>query len=366
MKDRSLERLRGKVLATDRAIVTLLNERADLSRAIGRIKAKKGLSIYDPAQEAAVQDSIAAFNAGVLPLDALAAIYREILSVSRALQAPVVVACLGPEASFSHLAARSHFGSGANIQPQKTISRVFDTVERGKADWGVVPIENSMEGAVNLTQDRLIATSLKIRGEILMRIGYCLLSKVRESNRIRKVYSHPQALAQCQNWLRMNLPQAELVETESTAAAAALMPTLPDGAALGSRMAADIYNLNILEERIEDDPFNTTRFLIMGTGTNVPTASDKTSIVFGTPDVPGALHRALRPFADRGINLMKIASYPNRSSARDISPAWEYLFFADAQGHEQDENIRACLLEMKTCTSFMRILGSYPRGRTVL
>ncbi len=366
MTERSLDKLRAKVMVMDRRIVKLLNARADLSRTIGRIKAKEGLAIYDPAQEATVYDSLAAVNPGALPEDALMAIYREILSASRALQLPVAVACLGPEASFSHLAAQSHFGMSTTLLLQKTIYQVFDAVERGKADWGVVPVENSLEGSVNLTLDRLITTPLKIRGEILLHIGYCLLSEGQDAARIRKVYSHPQALAQCQNWLRTHLPHAELIETESTAAAAALMPGTPEGAAVCSRMAAEVYKLRILEENIEDHASNTTRFLIMGTGTGRRTASDKTSIVFGTPDAPGALYRALRPFAERGVNLLKISSYPARDGGRGRSSSWEYLFFADAEGHDEDENIRFCLQKLETSASFIKILGAYPRGRGVL
>lgn len=366
MTEQSLDRLRAKVMVMDRRIVKLLNTRADLSRAIGRIKAEEGLAIYDPAQEATVYDSLAAVNPGALPEDALMAIYREILSASRALQSPVAVACLGPEASFSHLAARSHFGVSTTFLLQKTIYQVFDAVERGKAAWGVVPVENSLEGAINLTLDRLITTPLKISGEILLRIGYCLLSAGHDVAQIRKVYSHPQAMAQCQNWLRAQLPQAELIETESTAAAAALIPETPDGAAVGSRMAAEVYGLNILEENIEDHASNTTRFLIMGTGTCRRTGIDKTSLIFGTPDAPGALYQALRPFAERGVNLLKIASYPARDSSREPSSSWEYLFFADAEGHDEDENIRFCLQELETSASFIKILGAYPRGRGVL
>jgi chorismate mutase/prephenate dehydratase len=376
MTERSLDKLRAKVMVMDRRIVKLLNARADISRAIGRIKAEEGLAIYDPAQEAAVYESLAAVNSGALPEDALMAIYREILSASRALQSPVAVACLGPEASFSHLAARSHFGVSTTLLLQKTIYQVFDAVERGKADWGVVPVENSLEGSVNLTLDRLITTPLKIRGEILLHIGYCLLSEGQDAARIRKVYSHPQALAQCQNWLRTHLPHAELVETESTAAAAALMPGTPEGAAVCSRMAAEVYKLRILEENIEDHASNTTRFLLMGTGKGRRTASDKTSIVFGMPDAPGALYRALRPFAERGINLLKIASYPARrelgtgshftSNCEPVNGSWEYLFFADAEGHEDDENISACLRDLEASASFIKILGAYPCGRAVL
>lgn len=366
MTRRPLEILRAEISATDRQIVALLEQRAGISRDIGRLKRQDGLAVYDPAQEAAVLESLTAFNRGELPPEALSAIYREILSASRAMQEPLTVACLGPEASFSHLAARLHFGSGATDLLQKSIYQVFDAVERGKAAIGVVPVENSLEGAVNLTLDCLIATPLKIRGEILLRVAYCLLSTRHDIAGIRRVYSHPQALAQCQNWLRTHLPLAELVETESTAAAAAMIHGIPEGAALASRMAAANYKLNIIEENIEDDAANTTRFLIVGEGSVKPTANDKTSIVFGTPDIPGALYRALQPFAARGINLLKIASYPAKGGARELSSTWEYLFFADAEGHEEDDNLKGCLKELKACTSYIKFLGAYPRGRGVL
>jgi chorismate mutase / prephenate dehydratase len=366
MKDPSLDKLRETVTAIDSRIVKLLNERANLSGKIGRIKAEQGLAVYDPAREAKVYDSLVAVSEGMLPESALMAIYREILTASRALQAPVTVACLGPEASFSHLAVRSHFGLNTSVSLQKTIYQVFDAVERGKADWGVVPVENSLEGAVNLTLDRLISTPLQIRGEIFLRIGYCLLSAGQQIGAIGKVYSHPQALAQCQTWLRGQVPQAELIEMESTAAAAAMMPGYPESAALGSRMAADVYGLNILADDIEDHRSNTTRFLIVGKGRGQRTDSDKTSVIFGTSHAPGALHQALQPFADRGVNLLKIASYPAKSSGREDSPSWEYLFFADAEGHEEDEKIRACLKDLESATTFIRILGAYPRSRGVL
>jgi len=366
MTDRTIDGLREDVTTLDREIVALLNKRAGFSRDIGNIKIEEGLAVYDPAREAMVYDSLAAINQGVLPENALMAIYREILSVSRALQAPVGIACLGPEASFSHLAVRSHFGSATSISMQKTIYQVFDAVERGKADWGVVPVENSLEGAVNLTLDRLISTPLKIRGEILLRISYCLLSAGPGLDRIRKVYSHPQALAQCQNWLRVHLPKADLIEMESTAAAAASIAERPESAAVGSRMAAEVYGLNVISENIEDHASNTTRFLIMGTGKGLPTRSDKTSIIFGTPHTPGALYRALRPFAERGINLLKIASYPVKDSGRERSSSWEYILFADAEGHEEDGHVENCLQDLKNATTFIKILGAYPQGRSVL
>ena len=352
----SLERLRRDLKETDGKIVKLLNDRALLSVKIGREKAKKGLDVFDASQEARLFLYLKELNEGMLPEKDLKAIFREIISASRALQRSVTVAFLGPDATFSHLAAQSHFGTSTSFIPQASIFHVFDEVERGRVQWGVVPVENSLEGSVNLTLDRLILTPLKIRAEIFLGISHCLLARGRRMDRIKRVYSVPQALAQCQVWLRINLPQCELAETESTAAAAKIVRADENSAAIGSRLAAATYGLNILSERIEDYPSNTTRFLVIGEGETQKTGVDKTSIIFGTPHVPGALHSALKPFVVRGINLMKIESYPLKERL------WEYLFFVDFSGHADDPEIRKCMKTLKGKTNFLKILGSYPRG----
>ena len=352
----SLERLRRDLKETDGKIVKLLNERALLSMKIGRDKAKKGMDVFDASQEAKLFAYLEEVNEGKLPEKDLKAIFREIISASRALQKPVTVAFLGPDATFSHLAAESYFGTSTGFIPQTTIFQVFEEVEKGKVQWGVVPVENSLEGSVNLTLDRLILTPLKIRAEIFLRISHCLLAPGKRMDRSKQVYSVPQVLAQCQGWLRTNLPQCALVETESTAAAAKIVREKKDGAAIGSRLAASTYGLNILSEGIEDNPSNMTRFLVMGEGENRMTGSDKTSILFGTPHTPGALYHALEPFTERHINLMKIESYPVKERL------WEYLFFVDLAGHIEDKEIQKCMEDLKRKTTFLKILGSYPRG----
>jgi chorismate mutase/prephenate dehydratase len=337
-------------------IMELLDQRAKISIEVGRIKDEQGLNIYDPSRESMVYDYLTEINGGAIPDGALKNIFREIISACRALQAQTTVAYLGPETSFTHLAAQSHFGKSVIGFPQSSISDVFDEVEKEKIQWGVVPIENSSEGSINLTMDRLISTPLSIRAEIFLRITHSLLSAGKETGMIKRVYSHPQALAQCQSWLRKNLPHCSLYETESTAAAARKVTENKECAAIGSSLAARIYGLNTIAEGIEDSPFNTTRFLIIGNGESRPSGRDKTSILFGTSHTPGALYKSMGPFARENINLMKIESYPMKGRM------WEYLFFVDFAGHKEDSRVKICLADLKKLSSFMKILGSYPNG----
>jgi chorismate mutase/prephenate dehydratase len=361
MKQARLEQLREKIEQTDRKLVQILNERAAVSVEIGKAKREAGIAVYDPSREAIVYRQVVELSTGPLTEVSLKAIFREIFSASRTLQAPLKIAFLGPEASFSHQAALAHFGSGIEILPKTTIQDVFDEVERGlNGAWGIVPVENSAEGSVKATLDRLIATSLAIRAEIYLRIRQCLLSSGEEMTSIRKVCSHPQALAQCQKWLRDHLPDVPLIEVESTAGAARRAKEDKTEAAIGSELAAACYGLHILAAGIEDNAANTTRFLIIGpkgeaNGGGV-TGRDKTSLLFGTPHVPGALQRALEPFAEAGINLTRIESCLVRDRM------WEYLFFADFAGHIAEEKTRQCLQELEKRTAFLKVLGSYPRG----
>ncbi len=356
MTEKELARLREIIGNKDKEIVALLNERAEASIEIGNIKAAMGMDIYDPSQERRVYENLKAANGGPLPVESLMMIFREIISASRSLQHPMTVAFFGLEASFTHMAALEHFGSSAQFFPQATIFRVFDEVERKKTQWGVVPVENSVEGSVNLTLDRLIVTPLKIRAEIFLRISQNLLSPAKRLNDVRTVYSHPQALAQCQGWLRSNLPNAALVEVESTATAAQRVAKDMQGGAIGSSLAAGVYGLNVLAESIEDNPSNTTRFLVIGEGESRATGRDKTSLVFATPHTPGALYESLKPLADRQINMMKIESHPARDTL------WEYLFFVDLAGHATDKEIRECIDELEKKTTHLKVLGSYPRS----
>ncbi|NTW78425.1 MAG: prephenate dehydratase [Syntrophaceae bacterium] len=353
MKSR-LEQLRKSMKEKDREIIRLLNERSEISVNIGKVKGREGIDVYDPSQEARVYNYLHELNSGPLPQPAIRSIFREIISASRDLQKPTTVAFLGPETSFSHLAARLHFGNSSRFFPQPGIARVFDEVERGTVDWGVVPVENSLEGSVNITLDRLILTCLKIRAEIYLRINQCLISSAKDIKSIKKIYSHPQALAQCRFWIKANLPNCALHETESTAAAAQMVKGKKSQAAIGSTLAATANGLNILAEGIEDNTSNTTRFLVLGNGESDATGKDKTSLIFATPDLPGALHRALESFAERKINLAKIESHPVKERL------WEYLFFVDLIGHINDKDIKSCLTELKEKTTFLKILGSYP------
>ena len=353
----SLDGLREDMRKKDREIIRLLNERSQISVQIGKVKGQAGLEVYNPAQEARVFNYLQGLNRGPLSGRQVTAIFREIISASRDLQKPMNIAYLGPEASFSHQAARLHFGTSIRFWPQQGIARVFDEVEKGAVEWGVVPVENSLEGSVNVTLDRLVLTPLKIQAEMYLRISQCLISQAKSIKGIKNVYSHPQGLAQCQAWLRAHLPNAALGEMESTAAAAQMVRGKKTAAAIGSALAADTYGLNRLAESIEDNPSNTTRFLVIGRGEGTPTGDDKTSIIFATPNFPGSLHRALASFAKRKINLAKIESHPAKERM------WEYLFFVDMIGHINDKAVQNCIKALKDKTVYLKILGSYPQAK---
>ncbi len=355
MKSR-LEKFRESMKEKDREIIRLLNERSRISVRIGEVKGREGLDVYDPSQEARVYGYLQELNCGPLPPEAITAIFREIISASRDLQKPTTIAFLGPNASFSHLAAQLHFGQSSRFVPQPGIAHVFDEVERGSVDWGVVPVENSQEGSVNITLDRLVLTPLKIRAEIYLRISQCLISAAKDLKSIKKIYSHPQALAQCRTWLKANLPGCMLYEAESTAAAAQIVRGKKTEGAIGSYLAATTNGLHILAEGIEDNTSNTTRFLVIGNGASSATVNDKTSLIFATSHSPGSLHLALSPFACRRINLIKIESHPVKERL------WEYLFFVDIVGHIEEKEVTNCLEELQAKTTFLKILGSYPRA----
>jgi chorismate mutase/prephenate dehydratase len=356
MKRAPLEPLRKELRKKDREIVKLLNERARVSIEIGKLKDSEGREVYDSTQESRVYDHLREVNGGPLSNNALKNIFGEIISSSRALQAPTTVAYLGPEASFSYLAAQSHFGKSAQYFPQAKISEVFGEVEREKASWGLVPGENSVEGFVKETMDGLISTPLNIRAEIFLRISHCLISSCERMEKVKRVYSHPQALAQCQGWLRKNLPHCPVFGLDSTAVAANEAREDKEGAAIGSQLAASTYGLKIIAKGIEDSSSNTTRFFVIGRGKSEPTGRDKTSMLFGTPHAPGALYRALGPFAREDLNLTRIESYPVKDRM------WEYLFFIDFSGHIGEERAQRCLADMKEVTTVIKILGSYARG----
>jgi len=354
MLDDARKKLRDELRTKDDEIVRLLRERAELSVEMGRLKREAGLATYDPVQEQNIFTRIEALNRGSMPARSLKKIFAEILSASRALQEPLSVSYLGPEASFTHMAATARFGAGTRYVPQATILAVFDAVEKRRVTCGIVPVENSLEGIVKMTQDRLISTSATILAETYLPIEHVLMSVRSTRGGITKIYSHPQALAQCQGWIRTHMPHCSTHEVASTAEAARMIQTDETAAAIGSRHAATTYGLHIVDEGVEDSSSNITRFLVIGEGNNGPTGRDKTSIIFGTRHDPGALYRALQPFAEKGINLQKIVSHPIRDRV------WEYLFFVDFSGHRDDSATAECLERLRGGCTFIKILGSYP------
>lgn len=348
-------KFREEIDRIDARLVALLNRRARLAEKIGKLKNRRKLLAYDPTREEAILASLSRINPGPLAEGDLKAIYREVISACRRLEKKPSVAFLGPAASFSHAAARVKFGHGVDYSPQDTISNVFNEVEKGGCDFGVVPIENSLEGAVTHSMDKLAETELKICAEIFLPVSHCLLALARRPKPTR-VYSHPQVFGQCRAWLQKNLPSVELIESSSTAQAARLASEQKSAAALASRLAATVYGLKILAERIEDDSGNITRFLVIGRLEPSPGLRDRTSIIFTLPHRAGSLYDALSAFKRRGINLTRIESRPLSRKP------WEYCFFVDFEGHRRRAKIKAVLEELKEVCLFLKILGSYPRS----
>lgn len=354
----SLEDLRAQIDELDQRIIALLRQRAEISYRIGQEKDALGLPVYDPQRESLLLDSLTAGDLGRLDAEAVAAIYREILSASRALQRTVTVAYLGPEYTFSHLAAVKQFGSACRLLAQPTIDDVFRTVERGNADFGVVPIENVIQGVETRTLDSFIESPLLICGEVYVEVHICLLA-TGELDQVRCVHSHPQPLAQCRQWLRINLPQVETMTAASTSAAAAAVAAAKDPslAALATAAAAEHYGLRVLAHNIEDQPNNHTRFFVIGHMTAERTGNDKTSVLFTTRHRSGALYAALAPFSAHQISLTLIQSRP--SPARLEGP---YVFYVDFEGHQADLAVRQALSELRDLTQTLKVLGSYPQA----
>lgn len=353
----TLPQIRKKIDALDARLLTVLNERADLVHEVGKLKQKQGVAVYAPEREELLLRSLVRLNKGRLPEASIRAIYREIMSASLALEKDLTIAYLGPEATWTHQAARGKFGASVKYAPQASITEVFNVVARGKADYGVVPIENSTEGAVNHTLDVFMDSELKICAQILLKIENNLIAKTPRTD-IKKVYSHPQVFGQCRQWLRHNLPEVDLVEVSSTTRAAELASREPHSAALAGRMAAEVYGLEILQSSIQDSPNNATRFLVIGHNACPPTGADKTSIMFCVQDKTGALFNALEPFKRLKLNMSKIESRPSKRKA------WEYFFFVDVDGHATEKKVMRALAELEKHCTFVKILGSYPRSTT--
>jgi chorismate mutase/prephenate dehydratase len=347
----------------DERLVRLLNERTRHVLAIGDIKLQAGEEIYAPHRERAVLERICKLNRGPMTADQLRAIYREIMSSALALEKTMTVAYLGPEATFTHQAAIRRFGSSLRYASQKTIADVFAEVSRNRADYGVVPVENTTEGVVTHTLDMFVDSDLKIVSQIVLPIQYCLAANCRLEG-IRRLYAHPQALGQCRSWVQKNLPQAEIFETSSNARSAELVAHPPartarphrNVAAITGMLAAEKYGLRVLEQDIQDNAANATRFLVLGRQCSPPTGDDRTSLLVSITDKVGALHGALAAFRRYRINMTKIESRPSKRKA------WEYFFFIDLDGHVEDRKVaRAIRLFGRHC-NFVKVLGSYPNA----
>ncbi|MBI4395735.1 MAG: prephenate dehydratase [Elusimicrobia bacterium] len=354
--DKELDKLRRQIDKIDERVLALLNERAGASQKIGREKAKRGGEIFAASREQQILTRLAEVNKGPLPEEAVEEIFCAVINNCRLLQKKLAIAYFGPEATFTHQAAIRQFGRAAEYRPVKTIADVFDEVEKGRADYGVVPIENSTEGVVNHTLDMFMASDLVICAEREDAISQCLMASQESLKAIKTVYSHPHALAQCRRWLETHLRGAALHEAASTADAAAQAALDPGVAAVAGPMAAEMYNLKILASHIEDSRHNVTRFLIIGKKMASPSGRDKTSLLISVKDRVGALHDLLSTFKEAGLNLTKIESRPTKKKA------WEYVFFIDLEGHVSDAPIKRTLERLEKECAFLKVLGSFPRG----
>ena len=349
-----LDDWRSRINNLDNQLLNLLNQRAEAALKIGDLKRHSGAPVYAPEREAEVLKRVAEAGAGPLTPDMTRAIWREVLSACRALEEPVTVVFLAPMATFTHQAALLRFGESAVYRPARTFGDIFEEVERGRAHYGVVPVENSTEGAVNVTLDRLADSDVVICGEAYLDIAQQLLSRATELGEIKRVLSHPQGLAQCRRWLAEHLPEVATEETTSTAAAAELAAADPTVAAIASELAGRMYGVPALRERIEDNRNNATRFLVIGRNPVGATGRDKTSILFAMRNEPGMLHGILAAFAERRINLTKIESRPARQRP------WEYVIFVDIEGHRDTPAVESALTDVRARTLFLKVLGSYP------
>lgn len=355
----ALADIRKQIDDVDQQLQQLLNLRAELAQQVAHIKIENGEQgdFYRPDREAMILRTVMERNAGPLSDQEVARLFREIMSACLAAEKPLQVAYLGPEGSFTQAAAQKHFGGSVQLHAMSTIADVFHAVETGNACYGVVPVENSTEGMVSHTLDRFIGSPLKINGEVTLRIHHYLLGKERDLARLHTVYAHPQALAQCRQWLSENLPQCEQVATNSNAEAARKVAGEADGAAaIAASRAADIYGLSVLASNIEDEIDNTTRFLVIGSQDVGPSGDDKTAILVSTQNKPGALQTLLKPLADSGISMTRIESRPSRKGV------WEYVFFIDIEGHAQQPDVAEALQRLERESSMFRILGSYPKA----
>ena len=356
MPDTNLDQLRDRIDELDEKIQTCLNERAACAQQVAEAKQNNDDRVfYRPEREAEILRRVRERNKGPLPDDEMVRLFREIMSACLALEQPLTVAYLGPQGTYTQAAAHKHFGHSAHFKPLAAIDEIFREVEACSADYGIVPVENSTEGAINHTLDMFIRSPLKICGDVELQIHHQLLASAASLDRISSVRAHQQALAQCREWLDANLPGMERVAVSSNAEAARLAHDDPCIAAIAGDAAAEMYGLNRLATNIEDDPNNTTRFLVVGRQEVGPSGNDKTSLMVAVHNEAGALYSLLEPIARHGVSMTKIESRPSRISK------WDYVFFVDVEGHVEDENVAAALEELAAEASLLKVLGSYPR-----
>ena len=354
-----LEQLRERIDALDAELLRLLNERARCAVEVATVKRRQGgQAFYRPEREAGILRQVREQNTGPLPGDAVVRLFREVMSECLALEEPLVVAFLGPEGTFTDLATRKHFGQAATLQPLVSIDSVFREVESGRAHFGVVPIENSTEGVVTHTVDCFLESPLLICGEVILPVQHHLLSRCERLDDVRLVMAHPQALAQCRQWLDRELPGVERRHASSNGLAAQNAAGVAGAAAIASDAAAERYGLQILAQNIEDRGDNTTRFLVIGRVEAGRTGHDRTSIMLSTANRPGSLFGLLKPIAEAGISLTRIESRPSRCVN------WDYVFFLDFIGHRDDPEVAACLEALRGSADMLKILGSYPQAAT--
>jgi chorismate mutase/prephenate dehydratase len=347
-----LKSLRERIDALDQDILRLVSERAAVAHAIGKLKGDG--KVYRPEREAQVLRGTIERNPGPLPDKAVTRLFTEIISACRALEDAFAVAGLGPKGTFSEEAVTKHFGGQTPVVLCASIDEVFRSVESGSVGYGVVPVENSTEGAVGRTMDLLLSTPLKICGEVLLPVRQNLMSKAGSMAGIKRIYSHAQSLAQCNRWLNQNHPNLERVPVSSNAEAARLASEDAASAAIAGRSAADHYGLTVLSAGIEDDPNNTTRFAVISQQEVPRSGRDRTSLVMASRNIPGAMHELLTPLAEHNVSMSRLESRPSRTGL------WEYVFFVDLDGHQDDDNVARALAEMRDLAAFLKILGSYP------
>ena len=353
-----LDKIRQRIDALDEKLQALISERARLAQQVAEVKQAQGDAAvyYRPEREAQVLREVLARNEGPLPGEAMARLFREIMSACLALEQPLKVAFLGPEGTFTQAAALKHFGHAVVTVPLASIDEVFREVRAGAVNYGVVPVENSTEGVVNHTLDMFMQSSLTICGEVDLRVHHHLLSRQQDRKKLQRIYSHQQSLAQCREWLDAHLPDVERVSVSSNAEAARRAAEEDNTAAIASDVAAELYGLEVLKANIEDNPDNITRFLIIGHQAVPPSGDDKTSLLISTRNMPGALYQLLKPFAENDISMNRIESRPSRLTN------WEYVFFIDINGHVQDEKVAQCLDTLREEAAMLKVLGSYPRA----